>query len=418
MTNDTVKSDQELQIKRWHIGVNNRNIFELKGEFGRTKMKEITSAELYKLFERALSGEEYLFQWNKKLFKKWDPSHNREIYNLFQSYIVVDKNKIPPNFLKLFNLEDSTSVETDVKRIFNKARLIDPKSARIIFVDDKIVIFRNEEKLVHKESKGLTSWEKRRSKISTTFNTFSNIYDAIRSQYHTISWEEEQQDEYKITQKEIIRLIQEINVGYKDKVKDGEFWRKLDWIIQDIENATNYRVLWAKLYNLDNLTFKNSSIDSKLLEWAKNKIKKRFDDLQNILGVVKTQLNTLESILTENETPLEMFLAQNSMSEVIDKSFPIFLRDYNKLYETIEKKYWPISPFSTFHDRINKYKNNEQVLPWIINYVGILFKSYQDEHTQKLEWTYIESTDLEWFGELKDNLAKTEKMIIERIKEK
>jgi len=104
--------------------------------------------------QRSFSPQEKYFLGNKNLFKKNDSSYNKQIFDLFQSYVVVDKDKLPENFVKLFELDlNDLDIENQVKDIFNKARLLDKKSARIIFVDDKIVIFRNEERLVHKQTK-------------------------------------------------------------------------------------------------------------------------------------------------------------------------------------------------------------------------------------------------------------------------
>ena len=159
----------------------------------------------------------------------------------------------------------SPDIQDEVESIFKKARLLDKKSGRIVFIDDKIVIFRNEETLMHKETSGLTQGEKRRTEISTTFNTFSNIYDAIRSQHYTLQSSQEKQDEYKTLQKNILELAQEIQTLGFD-VKDGAFKRKLNSIIAEVEGASNYRVLGANLQELQNLTFTNKVIDANLLE--------------------------------------------------------------------------------------------------------------------------------------------------------
>jgi hypothetical protein len=45
----------------------------------------------------------------------------------------------------------------EIKEIFKKARSLDKDSRRTIFIDGKIIIFRNEEKIIHKTSKKLTS---------------------------------------------------------------------------------------------------------------------------------------------------------------------------------------------------------------------------------------------------------------------
>jgi hypothetical protein len=88
------------------------------------------------------------------LFQKNNPQYNKQIYNLFQSYIVVDPDKLPENFVKLFELDiKSKDIQEQVESIFKKARLLEKDSARIVFIGDKIVIFRNEQTLTHKKSK-------------------------------------------------------------------------------------------------------------------------------------------------------------------------------------------------------------------------------------------------------------------------
>lgn len=395
------------KIRQQKHGIDKWNIFPLKNVFSWTQMKAILSAELYTNLQRALSPKEFLFTWNKELFEHNNPQHNREIYDLFQSYIVINPNKLPENFTKLFELKSQdASIREDVEAIFKKARLLDKKSARIVFVDDKIVIFRNEQTLTHKESTGRTQGEKKRTEISTTFNTFSNIYDAIRSQYHTITSSQEKQDDYKLLQKDILTLAQEIQtLGFE--VKDWAFKRSLDTIIAALEGATNYRVLGANLQNLHNLTFTNTVIDANLLEWAKNKLSKRFNDLQNIVGVVSRQLNDLENILTEHETLLKMFLAQRNFADR-----PIFREDYDNAYSRLEKKYWPIAPFSIFHQWIKTYKDDKIIFPKIFPRIKTFFEVYQDEHQKKLAWFTFDTELFKEFAQIKNNLPGIEKMII------
>lgn len=397
---------KQAKIKNQSEGIKNWHIFPIKWVFKRTQSKEILTSQLYQNLQRSLSPNEYFFKWNNGLFQKNNPQHNKEIYNLFQSYIVIDPDKLPANFTKLFELDiNSEDIQSQVESIFKKARLLDKNSARIIFVEDKIVIFRNEERLVHKWSK-LTKWEKKRSEITTTFNTFSNIYDAVRSQYHTIQSSQEKQDDYKFLQQDILKLAQEIQTLWY-WVKDWEFKRKLNWIIWDIENATNFKILWAKLQNLQELTFTNRSIDSKLLEWAKNKFSKRFKDLQSIIWIVTNQLLDLENILTEYQNSLELFLAQIQFT---DKW--LSWENYNNWYLRLEQKYWIISPFDIFYKWIEKYKDNKELFPKVLHYIQTFFEVYKDEHQKKLSWIDVNPKEFKDFEEIKDNLKNLENIII------
>lgn len=402
MTTQSWNSKQKKWIESWHI-------FLIKWAFPRTQSKEIISSKLYLNLQRALSPKENYFKWNDSLFQKNNPQYNREIYNLFQSYIVVDPDRLPENFVKFFELDiQSSDIQSQVESIFKKARLLEKDSARVVFVDDKIVIFRNEERLVNKDWKKLTQWEKRRSEIVTTFNTFSNIYDAIRSQYHTIESSQNRQDDCKVLQKDILQLAQEIKLLWH-WVKDLEFKRRLDSIISETENARNFKVLAANLQNLQTIIFSNKSIDHNLLEWAKNKLANRFKDLQKIIWVVNAQLNSLENILTQHQYTLDMFLSQITFT---DKQLSI--DTYNKWYDNLQKKYLPISPFSIFHQRINKYKDDKKLFPKFLEKIRYFFDIYKDEHTTKLSWDIINDEKLEAFEEfkqIKDYLSDIERLI-------
>ena len=95
---------------------------------------------------------------NPELFKRNDSKHNKAIYQEFLSYVQIDPHRLPEKFVELFNLDPkSPTIQNDVEEIFQRARLLDPTSARVIFVDGKIIIFRNEERLIHqKETRKLT----------------------------------------------------------------------------------------------------------------------------------------------------------------------------------------------------------------------------------------------------------------------
>ena len=186
------------------------------------------TAELYKNLQRAVSPSEKYFLGNKNLFERNNPSHNREIYDLFLSYVEVDPEQLPERFIELFELKgDKEEIKKQTLSLFKQARLLDKKSSRISFIDDKIVIFRTEEKLTHKNSeRKLTRAEKNRTEYQTTFNTYSNIYDAVRSQYHTLDSSEKKKDEYKILQQECLKLAQELQVlGYE--TKDTTFQKRI-----------------------------------------------------------------------------------------------------------------------------------------------------------------------------------------------
>ncbi len=77
----------------------------------------------------------------------------REIYNTLVSYVAIDPNKLPPQFVKLFELDiTDPDIDTQVKAIFNRAQYLNKESGRVIFVDGKVIVFKNETRLVHTDT--------------------------------------------------------------------------------------------------------------------------------------------------------------------------------------------------------------------------------------------------------------------------
>lgn len=366
-------------------GINSWRITPVKSVFSWTQSKELLSAELYKSLQRAVSPTDRLFVGNADLFQKNNPKHNRALYQEFLSYVEIDPEKLPPRFLEVFDLDSKDpDIQSKVEALFQRARLLDKHSARVLFVDDKIIIFRNEERLVHKnETRKLTQGEKRRTEIKTTFNTFDNLYDAIRSQYYAIEWSEEKKDDYKQLQKDILTLAQDIRVsGYWEK--DAEFQRKLTDIVSQIEHATNAKILAANLQNLQALTTTNKSVDFNLLHGAKNKFTKRFQDLQSIISVIERQLNDMENILAQHESALNIFLNQITFANP-----ELCINNYTNAIRTIPEEFRQVSPFSDFNNAINHainhvYKNSPTWLKDIAEEIKKLYNEYTSEHTEKL----------------------------------
>ena len=367
------------QISAQEQALQNGFVSPLKSVFPWTKDKKIISAKLYDLLQRSLSPNAYYFSPNESKFQN-DTISQDEISKLFTNYIVIDKNKLPENFIKLFHLDlKDPDIEQKVIRLFQKARSLKDKSWRILFVEDNIVIFRTEERLVHRQSSYLTQWEKRRSQKVTMFNTFSNIYDAIRSQYYIIQNSQEKQIACEEYQKEALSLAQSLREQWIIMVKDLEWKRKLDALIVDIWNATNYKILGACLYNLEHLTFKNPSIDANLLDWSKNKFRKRFTDLKSIVDVVSCQLQDLESILWSYENHLEMLLIQMN----INRTYAV--DNYLSEYRNIHAKYWDVAPFCEFYKRIQQDRANKKSSDATIDIIRNSFWVYKEEHKNKLQ---------------------------------
>ena len=342
------------QIKHQQTGLEKWDIRPLKSVFSSTQTKELSAAQLYKNLQRSLSSSDTYFVGNTHLFKRWDAQHNQQIFDVFVDYVVVDKDLIPDNFLKLFDLRmDDPNLEQKVIALFKRKRILDPKSARIVFIDDKIVIFRNDERLVHTdEVQNLTQWEKRRTNRLMHFNTFSSIYDAIRSQYYIIENSQNKQIVCKTHQQSALSLAKELRTYGLTCIQDQSRNRKFSSLVQDLEHVRNFRDLAASLYRLDQLTFKNSYLDSQRLEWAQHDFKQRFLDLQSIIGKVNIHLNDLELILSEHEAIFDYFVTQIKFANL-----SLAWENYARAYRPLLEQYGPIAPFAEYFVQLEKSKS-------------------------------------------------------------
>lgn len=320
--------------------------------------------------------------------------------------IVIDPNKLPERFLKLFKLDkDASNLESRIKDIFKRTRFLNEiDSHRIVLVDDKIIVFRNEERLTHKDGWNLTQWEKRRTEIVTTFNTFSNIYDAVRSHYHTINSENQNQNNLENRKRSILELVKDLKNDVSISFpKDALLKRKLEDISLKLENARNAKVLATSLYNLEKITFKNKSIDTSRLKWWENKLNLRFEEISSMIWKVSKHLEVLESILTEYENNLDFFLSQITFA---DKSLSIY--NYTRDYKELEQKYWSIQPFDCFFWFINKHNKDKLLFEKIINRMGLVFKLYKDEHDTKIKWQEFFND----FSDIKDDIVLLETFLL------
>ncbi len=232
-------------INLWHIT-------PLKGEFSRTQSQELIWSALYKSLQRSIGVEDHYFLENRnRSDTAKDSTSKRKIYDTLLSYIDIDPNKLPAQFIEIFNIDrNDPNLWSQVKNIFNRAEYLNKNSWRVIFVDGNIIIFRNETRLIHTDNKRkLTQGEKKRFTIQTTFNTFSSLYDAIRSQHYAI-------DHMKIDQETILALVEEL-LSLANDIKTEWLWsknevykRQIDDIITQLWDVKDYKKLWAVLYIL------------------------------------------------------------------------------------------------------------------------------------------------------------------------
>ena len=369
-------SDQEIWIQKWEI-------LPLKSVFDWKRKQEMLSSDLYKKLQRVLSPVEDFYHGNKTLFVKNNPKKNKEIFDLFLSYLSVDPNKVPPKFLELFELDpEDLQLREKIIALFQRARFLERETARTLFIDDKILIFRNEEQLVHPTAnKKLTQAEKKAYTIQTTFNTYDNLYSAVRSQTYTLRGGEEKKEEYKSLQTSILTLAQSIKaLGYELK-NNWIFERKLKESIETIQWARNAKVLAAQLYNLEQLAFDHKILDSNHLYGAKNKLFKRFKSLQEQITIIERQQLLLEEILAQHELAIDTILAQSSLKNM-DAS--LLWSNYTKLYQEIDGKFRNIAPFAQFYHYIEKAKHHKPYLLDTLWAIKDTYQQYQQEHQEKL----------------------------------
>jgi hypothetical protein len=374
-------------INMWHIT-------PLKGEFSRTQSQELMWSALYKSLQRAIGNEKHYFLENRNRSNtSKDSTSKREIYDTLLSYIDINPSKLPTQFINIFKLDiNDPTIWSQVKDIFNKAQYLNKNSWRVIFIDGNIIIFRNEARLIHTtDSRKLTQWEKKRFKIQTTFNTFSSLYDAIRSQHYAI-------DNMKIDQDTMLALVEEL-LSLANDIKTEWFWsknevykRQIDDIITQLWDVKDYKKLWAVLYNLEQLEYTNKSVDNNRIQWAVHKFTDRFDNLNAMIDITAHRdLPELAKILHKHSKALEMFLAQISYMQ--DKEF-VFSQYQQRLWITTNTRsqkndlHIPydvsIEPFWTFYKAIKEYRHHDQFISKVIPAIKDSYEAYKSEHQDKL----------------------------------
>lgn len=378
---------QEKGIQLWHI-------IPLKESYPRTKSQALLWSALYKSLQRAIGIEDHYFLENKKRSDiAKDSTSKRKIYDTLLSYIDIDPNKLPAQFVEIFKLNRSDpNLWLQVKNIFNKAQYLNKESWRVIFVDGNIIIFRNETRLIHTDSKRkLTQGEKRCFTIQTTFNTFSSLYDAIRSQHYAI-------DHMKIDQETMLALIEEL-LSLANDIKIEWLWsknevykRQIDDIIAQLWDVRDYKKLWAVLYNLEQLEYTNKSVDNNRIQWAVHKFTDRFDNLNAMIDITAYRdLPALEKILHKHTNALEMFLAQ--INYMTDKEY-VFSQYQQRLWISKNTRFQKkdihipynimIEPFWTFYKTIAEYIHHDKFITDIIPVLKESYETYKTEHQEKL----------------------------------
>ncbi|MFA5747974.1 MAG: hypothetical protein WC872_02560, partial [Candidatus Absconditabacterales bacterium] len=383
------------------------DIIPLKSKLDRKIQEELNQSELYKILQLAFSDSEFYFQVNPKNFIKNDNFHNKQVYNKMIDYAVLYTDKLPDGFFKKFNIPRSNLTEQEtqnIKNIFKQAKPLkyvkdkQKTTYRVLFVDGKLIIFRTEKKLLLSDifQEGGKQYE-----TNKYMNTYSDIYSAIRSQNYAIETSEDSSDFYKQIQKDFVKMINDIKIN----TKHLDTKRKLDEIIQDIDNARSFKIMASKLQNLEKISFSHSERDKNLLIGAKNKFSNKLYELNCIIKEIDLQLNEMENILIGQESDFQnlldnihkLFYSRNIYSESLYKH-DIF-NYFNSYQKNQQKSEYKIHPFLGFQEQMknilpsnlqdaldNKKLKNKILLKieMLYNIQDLIFKSYKIEHQIKL----------------------------------
>ncbi|MDR0607361.1 MAG: hypothetical protein LBG52_03210 [Candidatus Peribacteria bacterium] len=250
----------ESQISHRKQGIDEGVINNLPEVFSHTRTNAL-KGHLYERLLRALSPIDYYFRVQKV-------QTNETLYQTFLDYLVVDSQQLPPKFIEHFQLDPhDPDIAQQVKKLFAKPKLLDPTSPRILFIDGKILIFRDVITPARPKSQTkLTQGEKKQFKKNTMFNTFNSLYDAIRSQYHTLQTEEENQTDYAEYQRDILMLISDLETFGRVELKDnGTFLRKLNELKDATQSAHNFDIHNVKQHLDDVMKFMNSIVQKNIL---------------------------------------------------------------------------------------------------------------------------------------------------------
>ena len=357
----------------------------LRGQSPWTKSHEL-GREVYARILAVLSDEKDWFLHTKE-FEQNEPKKKKqtrlspeEEKNLIQ-LIKINREKLPEKFLEAFDLQvDNPECANKALKLLGEFDFLIKDRywnnvSRIIGVDGKILIFREEITATHQEDNPpVTQAEKKRKEKTVKLNVYQTIYDAIRSQHYTIETEAKNADDYGLYQQEVLDLMEEIEKVGKNIVKDFSFHKRIAELVEETRNAKNYQILAMNLQNLRKIAFNNRSIVRNQLIWANNKLEQRFEEVWKIIAHVSDQLKALEKIKTDHEEILIRFFIQ-----YFDK------KNYAwKIYEE-DYKYLPkVEPFHSLHKIIRTAVKMED---WreVMQSASEIFNGMRDEHTEKLK---------------------------------
>ena len=382
---------QSLGFKKW---LHEKKIIPTKSVLERKKKEEIAKINyLPMILQLACSHPEYYFR------KPYDGEvKHKELID----YVVIDPNKIPDGFMNAFHLEDVDIAAKDIKELFKRATPLEyhkdkfAKTRRVIFIDGKLVVFRELQQLLEKGD-NLTQGEKRTKDYKKYFNVYDDIYSAIRSQMYVVDKTYDKMDDYRDVQRQMIEMIQDI----KFETKHMDEKRKLDQIIDDIKNATSFSIMASKFYNLYKIHFTNKNITNKHLEWASNKVSTELHRLSSIILEIQLQNDALNQLLTTQEYTFQLFA--NTISKALNAhDSKLLIHTFQAYYQQLWQDKQKTEPFITLEHQVKtifwndldkKYMQTHGAFlkaEALLTTQNIYLKSYMLEHAIKL-WTVKKS---------------------------
>jgi hypothetical protein len=366
------------QIAHREQGKKNGSIKDLPEAFPHTRTNAL-KGHLYERLLRALSPKDYYFRVNKA-------QTNESLYQTFLDYLVIDTHHLPPKFIEYFQLNpQDADIDQQVKKLFANPNWLDKTSPRILFIDGKILIFRDVITPAHPHpKKKLTAGEKRQSEKNTMFNTFNSLYDAIRSQYHTLQTEEENQTDSAEYQREILLLITDLERFSKVELKDnGTFLRKLQELKAATQSAQNFDIHNVHQHLGEVMNFMHhSTLQKNILRGANNDLRKRLENVRGIIGTVEKHRTMLETLCKNHEQILDYFFTQQF-------NLPIAYDNYRRSYQKLQAQYGEILPFSEYHEMIERVvhisKQGAEEAKALLPQLQEIFTTQQEQHQAFLE---------------------------------
>ncbi|MDR3168302.1 MAG: hypothetical protein LBU27_00630 [Candidatus Peribacteria bacterium] len=366
------------QISHRQQGVEKGVIKDLPEAFPHTRTNALKS-HLYERLLRALSPIDYYFRVHKE-------QTNKTLYQTFLDYLVVDPQNLPPKFIEHFQLNpQDADIDQQVKKLFTNPKWLDKTSSRVLFIEGKILIFRDVITSAHPHPKTkLTPGEKRQSEKNTMFNTFDSLYDAIRSQYHTLQTEAENQTDYAEYQREILLLITDLECFSRVELKDnGTFLRKLQELRAVTQSAQNFDIhnVHQHLEEVMNVMH-HSTLQKNILRGANNDLRRRLENVRGIIGNVEKHRTMLETLRKNHEQILDYFFDQQF-------NLPLAYENYQRSYQSLQKQYGEILPFSDYHNIIERlvhiHKDGAEEVKAVLAGLQEIFTTEKTQHQAFLE---------------------------------